>query len=507
MPRRPRAERRRRADRGPAGGRPRILEDVTPALPAARPESLRRRAALLSAAALLLGAAAPSWRPARLGVRGLAIGTAVGGPLLAILGGRRRGPSGPACPPGDPGARRGAAPATASGSRRSELAFRLWDGTGVPCSLTILIPARNEARVIGPLLSDLGRLRGRPPEVIVIDDASSDGTGDVARAALRSDGLSGCVVRPSRGGEGKAPALARVVLAPDPGRVVVVLDADARVEPAFAIACEAAAGRAPAATARRRVLRPIGGSRAARLLSRLQDDEQAVDDVVQHGRLAIGGAAEFRGNGMLLHLAMLEAIGGWPAGAECEDLELSTLLFQATGRGVDRPPGLVVWEQPVLQLGELVRQRLRWAEGSIRRDLRIVLPGAWRRFVSEPRSIEPLAYAGQALVPWIAIGLAVRCRGSRRGAARTDLAALLGAYSLSAMALAWVAVGRGPDERPVRRLGRTIGSALFATQWLVILPLAWLRVVHRPARTRFGQTAHAPGNAFSEPEPDLPGPT
>lgn len=471
-------------------------------------DSLRRRALLLSTTAILFGASAPSFWPARLGVRTLAVGTVCGGPLLAVLGGRRDRParslgSADGSPPPD---RAGARAGSGRPHVAAEPTFRTRNGADEPVSLTILIPARNEAHVIGALLSDLACLRGCRSEIIVIDDASSDGTGDVARAALSSGRLAGCVLRLDPGGERKALALARVPFAPDPDRVLVVLDADARVEPGFAIACLDAARRGPAATARRRMVRPVDGSRGARLLSRLQDDEQASDDVVQRARLAIGGAAEFRGNGMVLHADTLAAIGGWPAGAVCEDLELSTSFHRLTGRGVGRPPGLVVWEQPVLHLGELVRQRLRWAEGSIRRDLRIVFPGAARRIQCEPRSIEPLAYAGQSLVPWIVFGLALRCGGSRRRAARTEVAGLLGAYVLSASAIGWVAVNRGPRDGIVRRVARTIGAAAFAGQWLAILPVAWLRVAHRPERTRFGQTAHEPGDAFSEPEPDPPGP-
>jgi hypothetical protein len=346
---------------------------------------------------------------------------------------------------------------------------------------------------------------------VVIDDGSDDGTGEAARAAILAAGVSGRVVRRPSGGEGKGRALARVVIDPDPDRIVLVLDADARVDPGFADACAAATTDSPIATARRRMLRPAPGSRVADILARLQDDEQSLDDVVQRARLTLGGAAEFRGNGMLLRADVLATLGGWPVNALCEDLELSSRLYQATGRGVERPPGLVVWEQPVLTLRALFRQRLRWAEGSIRRDLRIVLPAAMRGVtrggVSVGRSLEPLAYAGQALVPWVAIGVAGRCFGSSREAARRGLAALLGAYGIAAMSISWSAFGSSRRETSWRRASRTIGSIAIASLWLAILPIAWLRVVLRPGPTRYAKTTHAPATAFSEPEPIPPAPT
>ena len=461
--------------------------------------SFRLGAALLPTAALLIGAAAPSWRPARLAVYGLAAGALVGGPAIAVLGAPRRGlprggsgtsdPRDRDPPPGDPPDRD--PPLGDAGS----------EATSGPPSITILVPARNEAHAIGALISDLGRLRGQPPEVIVVDDGSDDGTADAACAAIAAARVTGVVVRRPRGGSGKGRALAHVALGADPRRVVVVLDADARVDPGFGDACRAAAAGVAVATARRRMLRPGRGNRASHVLARLQDDEQALDDVVQRARLALGGAAEFRGNGMLLRADVLANLGGWPIDAVCEDLELSSRLYQATGRGVDRPPGLIVWEQPVIGFRALIRQRLRWAEGSIRRDLRIVLPRSLRGTAAEGRWLEPLAYAGQALVPWVAAGLAARCIGPRRGAALGGLAALLGAYGIATGSIAWAAFGGSADEPLRGRLSRTLASVAFAGLWLAVLAVAWLRVLLRPYAPRFAKTIHAPTAAFSEPEP------
>jgi hypothetical protein len=486
---------------------PRILVNVlrSPSPPVNADGSVRLVAALLPAAALLFGAAAPSSKPARVAVYGLAVATLIGGPLIAILGAPRRGlpqrgsatcdlrdddPRHDFAPNQDPHLRP-AAPGTA----------------GRPPSITILVPARNEAHVIGALISDLGRLRGQPPEVVVIDDGSDDGTGDTASAAIAAAGVTGWVVRRSRGGDGKGRALAHVAIGPDPQRMIIVLDADARVDPGFGDACRAAATGAAVGTARRRMLRPNHGSRAANILARLQDDEQSLDDVVQRARLAVGGAAEFRGNGMLLRADVLAKLGGWPIDAVCEDLELSSRLYQATGRGVERPPGLIVWEQPVIGFRALFSQRLRWAEGSIRRDLRIVLPQALRGADNDGRALEPLAYAGQALVPWVAVGLAGRCLGSRRGTARRGLAALLGAYGIATTSIAWATFGALPGERLRGPLARALGSAVFACLWFAVLPIGWLRVLLRPEATRFAKTIHAPATAFSEPEPTPSGRT
>lgn len=51
-----------------------------------------------------------------------------------------------------------------------------------PASVSVIIPAFNEAGAIGPVVESL-RAAAHWREIIVIDDGSTDGTGDVARAA------------------------------------------------------------------------------------------------------------------------------------------------------------------------------------------------------------------------------------------------------------------------------------------------------------------------------------
>lgn len=86
--------------------------------------------------------------------------------------------------------------------------------------IAVCIPARNEARTIGDVVSAAVQLRtaGFVDEVIVIDDASHDATIDVASAA-------GATVQASHGGPGKGQALRTAVAASD-ADILVFLDAD-----------------------------------------------------------------------------------------------------------------------------------------------------------------------------------------------------------------------------------------------------------------------------------------
>ncbi len=461
-----------------------------------KPPVGRPAAVALPAAAVLLGAVCAGVRPAARVLQATALAVPVAAALLV----------------------RAAKPQPSTAAPAAAVA-------GPPELVTVLVPARDEARVIGALLGDLGVACRDRLAVVVIDDASRDGTAEVAEASIAAAGLgaAGRVVRLPAPCGSKGAVLAAWPM-PDEG-VVVVLDADARVAPDFVDRVrEAVVGGAALAQARRRMLRPAPrrGRRALGprvLLAALQDAEQGMDDVIGRARLALGGASELRGDGMVLRADALERLGGWPAGALCEDLELASRWYLASGRGVERPPALEIWEQPVLGIRPLLGQRLRWAEGSIRRDLHVVLPAMSESGVPLRGRVEVAAYAGQALMPWLAIGLAACATRvspvTVRIEARRGLGALAAGYGMAAVLLAWEALGPesgtsssrpsgGPAagaRRPLARLGGSVAAAAFTGLWPLLLPPAWARVALRPGPPRFARTPHAPADAFSGPAP------
>ncbi len=109
--------------------------------------------------------------------------------------------------------------------------------TAPPGGVTVVIPARDEAKRIGPLLAALVA-DAQVDRVIVVDDESSDGTTDVARAAgIKVDVIAGRPLPP--GWVGKPWALqqgldAAVLDSPSghqASRVIATLDADVVPQP------------------------------------------------------------------------------------------------------------------------------------------------------------------------------------------------------------------------------------------------------------------------------------
>jgi glycosyltransferase involved in cell wall biosynthesis len=95
-----------------------------------------------------------------------------------------------------------------------------------PGSVSVIIPAFNEAAVIGQVIGEL-RSAAAWHEVIVVDDGSTDGTSDLARAA------GAIVVRhPYNKGNG---ASVKTGLRTATGEFILIIDADGQHRPADAL--------------------------------------------------------------------------------------------------------------------------------------------------------------------------------------------------------------------------------------------------------------------------------
>ena len=356
--------------------------------------------------------------------------------------------------------------------------------------ITVIIAARDESVALPALIRDLGRqdyreLDGSPAfDVVVVDDRSADGSGEAARWAADQAGLGEVttVVRRQTGAQpdGKGAALAAV---PDElvrGAAVLVFDADARLgSDMVRRVAKLVADGCPAVTTRRRV---AGHDRGAVV----QDDEQTVDSFIQRARGALGGCPEFRGNGMVVATAQLRAIGGWRAGALTEDLDLSTRLAIA-GTRVVLTEDLEVWEAPTATVRAFARQRLRWAEGSVRRFLDL-LPAAIASAELAPSAKADFAISiVQLTLPVVLLGtVAGGIRRRRPGPGLVLVGAYVGtAWVVTTMALRDVAQREAVVPPSAMRAAIT---AVYLLHWVAATPAALACVALRPGPVRFART-------------------
>ncbi len=368
-------------------------------------------------------------------------------------------------------------------------------------TITVLVAARDEAPVIDRLVRDLAAqdhrtVDGRPRfELIVVDDRSTDGTGQAALRAAARAGIGDVTRFVRRGGadlpDGKGAALSAVAAEDCRGDVVTVLDADARIGPTFlrTLAGYIAAG-ADAVTPRRRVMDADESD-----LAGAQADEQTVDGLINRGRWALGGCSEFRGNGITVRRELLAAVGGWRPEALTEDIDLSARIAAAAGVTVAWAIDAEVWEEPVRSIRALWRQRVRWAEGAVRR---LVEHGP--AVVRSPQlpllaRLDFALYGAQLALPPVALGVGLGAL--RRGRPRFAVG-LVGVYTLGALALAWDALrwetGPTDDGLDVReRAYRTLRVAAFGAIWLAAVPAALWRLATRQGPVRYDKMAHGAG--------------
>ena len=366
-------------------------------------------------------------------------------------------------------------------------------GPGAPHPLpriSVVIAARDEILALPALIRDLGRQDHRAADgspafdVVVVDDRSTDGSGAAARAAAEEAGLGAVtvIVRRQAGSmpDGKGAALAAV---PDEilqGDAVLVFDADARIGADLVRRVAERVGDGHAAfTARRRVA-------GSDLCAVVQDDEQTVDTLVQRARGGLGGCPEFRGNGMVVTTAHLRAIGGWRAGTLTEDLDLSTRLA-VRGTHVVLADDLEVWEAATGSLPAFVRQRVRWAEGSVRRFLDLLPAAIASPDLSLPGKVDLASSAAQLLLPSVVLGAVLD--GARRRSPRAALAFVCGCAATT-WALAWIALRDATLGRPHARntAVHAAMTAVYLLHWVAVTPAALLRVALRPGAVTFART-------------------
>ncbi|HEX2194449.1 MAG TPA: glycosyltransferase family 2 protein [Candidatus Limnocylindria bacterium] len=359
--------------------------------------------------------------------------------------------------------------------------------------VTVVVPARDEAPVIADVVTDLAGQhyadeRGPRFDVLVIDDGSADGTADLARAAGTTlEGRLAVVRRePGSGPRTKGAALAyahHLVR----GEIVAVMDADSMLASDYLSLAINGWGRdadaAALQTRRAQLNAPRGWLPAA------QDEEHLMDLASQCGRWATDGTAEVRGTGMFLRRATLEAVGGWDQHTVTEDLEISTRLA-AAGEHITLAPEAVVREEAVETFGALWAQRMRWAEGSIRRLVDLG-PGllADRRLPFRKR-MDFLIFTTEFVVPPLFVASTAASLATialPQPADWTVPVTLFVGYGVGTFLLAAAGLA-ATGTRGAAVVGRAARGSLFLSHWLVVVPLALLKIAFGPPSREFSRT-------------------
>jgi 1,2-diacylglycerol 3-beta-glucosyltransferase len=361
--------------------------------------------------------------------------------------------------------------------------------------ISVIVPARDEAPVISTVVADLvgqryGSADARRFEVVVMDDDSRDGTGELALAAARAaaapTGLFRVLPRSATIGTPTKGAALASATASLRGEIIGTVDADARLGADFLAGTIAAWSRDPGAAAIQARRQPT--NRTTSWLTAAQDEEQLMDLASQCGRREVEGTAELRGNGMFVRREALERVGGWNPGAITEDLDLSTRLA-AAGEHIALAPEVAVGEEAVTSLAALWWQRTRWAEGSLRRLMEHG-PGLLTGSAPLARKLDFLAFTGEFLIPPLFAASIVASLITVPLPVRMDWTvpiSLFIGYGLGSFLLALAGLA-GVGVRGLSLLGRAVRGGLFLSHWLVVVPVVLLQIAVGPATTTFRKT-------------------
>lgn len=270
--------------------------------------------------------------------------------------------------------------------------------------VTVMIPAHNEESVIGTTVQNILNMDYENFEVIVIDDRSSDNTAAVIKDLENRFDKVTALIRTPDAFPGKSAVLNDAFKIAK-GEAVLVFDADATVDPDFlSKLIPHLEPKDVGAVQARKVIR----NKNHNLLTRCQNNEYTMDAHFQVGRDSIKGAVELRGNGELIKRQAIEDIGGWNNHTIVDDLDMSTRLH-IKGWDIRFCLDAVVFEEGIIYLKPLYRQRRRWLEGTIRRYLEYFGDVLFSKEMSLRASLDMTAYIAQFIMPgWFLMEILIR---------------------------------------------------------------------------------------------------
>jgi cellulose synthase/poly-beta-1,6-N-acetylglucosamine synthase-like glycosyltransferase/peptidoglycan/xylan/chitin deacetylase (PgdA/CDA1 family)/spore germination protein YaaH len=223
--------------------------------------------------------------------------------------------------------------------------------------ISVLIPAFNEARVIERSVHRVLASRGARIEVIVIDDGSKDGTGDIVAKAFAGEPRVQLLRLPN---SGKAHALNRG-LERAHGDIVVALDADTQFE-------TETIARLARWFARPEIGAVAGNAKVGNrinLVTRWQAIEYVTAQNLERRALSrLDAIMVVPGAVGAWRRAALDAVGGFPVDTLAEDQDL-TIAIQRAGWKIANDVDAIAWTEAPQTLRGLAKQRFRWAFGTL----------------------------------------------------------------------------------------------------------------------------------------------
>lgn len=224
--------------------------------------------------------------------------------------------------------------------------------------VTVVVAAFNEEKVIGNTLRHLlNSAYGGNMEVVVVDDGSTDATSDVVNSIAKTDDRIRLIRQVN---QGKARALQRGINAAH-NDILIMLDADTNferktigelVQPMRDPRVAAVSGRAMVGNPRTFIAR----CQSLEYISAFNLDRRAYHEL-ECITVVPGAVSALRRSAVL-------SVGGISTDTLAEDTDLTLCLHKA-GYKIVYAPRAVAWTEAPETIASLVKQRSRWAFGTL----------------------------------------------------------------------------------------------------------------------------------------------
>jgi cellulose synthase/poly-beta-1,6-N-acetylglucosamine synthase-like glycosyltransferase len=270
-------------------------------------------------------------------------------------------------------------------------------------SVSVIVPVKNEAKVVGRLFEALLKLAypADKVEVIVVEDGSADGTVQVCEQFASTHKNVKILQRSFSNGK---PSALNYALKHAEGEVVAVFDADSvpdcdallRVAKYFDAASVAAVqGRTLSINSRENMLTQF-----------LSYEEAVWCEAYLRGKDALGLFVHLKGSCQFIRRSVLEKLGGFDEGFMADDMEISARLTEKDHE-IKYAPDVRAWQESPANLKTLFGQRTRWFRGTMEVAFkygRLMSKPSRKRFDAEATLLGPFILVASLLSYLVASG-------------------------------------------------------------------------------------------------------
>jgi cellulose synthase/poly-beta-1,6-N-acetylglucosamine synthase-like glycosyltransferase len=275
-----------------------------------------------------------------------------------------------------------------------------WD----PPNVSVLVPVKNEEKVVGRLLDSLVRLDYPKEnlEVVVVEDESRDRTLEICKGYAERYPWIKVFHRDSSLGKGDALNFA---FHQSSGEIVATFDAD-DVPEEQAVKKALRYFNSPETGAVHGFHRTLNLRES--IVSRLAAYENFLYRLSNDGKYALRLFVTFSGSNTFFRRSALEKVGLWDPKSLVEDAELSVRFARA--HIATRLAPVECWQEMPARVGSLFKQRIRWSGGNMLTGVKHW--NAWRSMsLAKTLDMEALMMspilAVLTFAAWIILGLGI----------------------------------------------------------------------------------------------------